>query len=276
MGRWMEVSLMYKAYWGMEFNPFDKEQKGSDYYFGNDFKEVSKRLEHLKNIKGIGVFIGQPGYGKTCAIRNFVECLNKNLYQVIYIQLTTVSVNDFYRDLSLSLGLEPRYRKIDNFKQIQNRISSLYREQRITPVFWIDEAQYLHYSILADLKLLMNFEMDSRNYAIMILSGLPSIVTTLSMRIHEALYQRVVIHYSFQGIMREEIREYIKSRLELCGVNRTILEEAAYEVMSTYSNGSIRKLDNLMHKALMIGCSKNVNSLDNETLMEAISEAELI
>lgn len=273
----MEVRLMYKAYWGMEFNPFDKEQKGSDYYSGNDFKEVSKRLEHLKNIKGIGVFIGQPGYGKTFAIRSFVECLNKNLYQIVYIQLTTVSVNEFYRDLSLSLGLEPRFRKIDNFKQIQTRITSLYREQRITPVFWIDEVQYLHYSVLADLKMLMNFEMDSRNYAIMILSGLPTIVSTLSLKIHEALYQRVVINYSFQGIMKDEVSEYIKSRLELCGVNnRNILEEAAYEVISTYSNGSIRKLDNLMHKALMIGCSKNANTLDNDTLMEAISESELM
>ncbi|MFA9378826.1 MAG: ExeA family protein [Lachnotalea sp.] len=267
---------MYKTYWGMEFNPFDKEQKGSDYYHGTDFDEAGRRLEHLKNVKGIGLFTGHSGYGKTCAIRNFVECLNKNLYQVIYIQLTTVGVNDFYRDLSLSLGLEPCYRKIDNFKQIQNRISTLYREQRVTPLFWIDEVQYLHHSILADLKLLMNFEMDSRNYAIMILSGLPSINSTLSMRIHEALYQRVVIHYSFQGIQQTEIVSYIKSRLELCGVSQTILEEAVYEVIGSYSNGSIRKLDHVMHTALMIGCSKKAQVLDRETIMEAINEAELI
>lgn len=276
MQRWMEAADMYKTYWGMEFNPFDKEQKGSDYYHGYDFEEVSKRLEHLKNVKGIGLFMGSSGVGKTCAIRNFVECLNKNLYQVIYIQLTTVGVNDFYRDLSISLGLDPCYRKIDNFKQIQNRISALYREQRVTPVFWIDEAQYLHHSILSDLKMLMNFEMDSRNYAIMILSGLPSISSTLSMRIHEALNQRIVIHYSFQGIMPTQVREYISSRLELCGVNRSILEEAVYEVIGSYSNGSIRKLDNLVHKALMIGCSKNAKMLDRETIMEAINEAELI
>ena len=267
---------MYKTYWGMEFNPFDKEQKGSDYYRGNDFEEVSKRLEHLKNVKGIGLFIGHSGYGKTCAIRNFVECLNKNLYQVIYIQLTTVGVNDFYRDLSISLGLDPCYRKIDNFKQIQNRISTLYREQRVTPVFWIDEVQYLHHSILADLKILMNFEMDSRNYAIMILSGLPSISSTLSLRIHEALYQRIVIHYTFQGIEQAQVKEYINSRLELCGVTKSILEEAVYEVIGNYSNGSIRKLDNLLHTALMLGCSKKVRTLDRETIMEAIREADLM
>ena len=110
----------------------------------------------------------------------------------------------------------------------------------------------------------------------MILSGLPSISSTLSLRIHEALYQRIVIHYSFQGIMQTQIREYIKSRLELCGVNKSIVEEAAYQAIESYCHGSIRKLDNLIHKALMIGCSKNVELLDTETIMEAISEAELI
>lgn len=267
---------MYKTYWGMEFNPFDKEQKGSDYYQGSDFKEASKRLEHLKNVRGIGLFTGQSGYGKTSAIRNFVECLNKNLYRVIYIQLTTVGVNDFYRDLSFSLGLDPCYRKIDNFKQIQNRIATMYREQRITPVFWIDEAQYLHHSILADLKLIMNFEMDSRNYAIMVLSGLPAITTTLSLRVHESLYQRVVIHYSFQGILAEEVKLYVQSRLALCGVSRNILEEAMYGVLGSYSGGSVRRLDHIMHKALMIGCSKQVELLDKELVMEAISEAEIM
>lgn len=267
---------MYKTYWGMEFNPFDKEQKGSDYYHGNDFEEVNKRLEHLKNIKGIGLFTGESGYGKTCSIRNFIDCLNKNLFQVIYIKLTTVGVNDFYRDLSLSLGMEPRYRKIDNFNQIQKRITMLFREKRITPVLWIDEVQYLHHSILSDLKLLMNFEMDSRNYAIMILSGLPSINSTLSLGIHEALYQRVVINYNFSGIRNSEIQEYINSRLNLCGVTRHIMDESIYESIGSYSNGSIRRLDNLMHKALMIGCSKNIEKLNNETILEAISEIELL
>lgn len=276
MPRWMEAAVMYKAYWGMEFNPFDKEQKGSDYYQGMDFLEATKRLEHLKNVKGIGVFTGQPGCGKTCVVRNFTQCLNKSLYQVIYIQLTTVGINDFYRDLSFSLGLTPCYRKIDNFKQIQERIRTLYREQRITPIFWIDEAQYLHHSILADLKILMNFEMDSRNYAILILSGLPAVTSTLSMRVHEALAQRVVIHYGFSGLTESEVKSYLKSRLELCGVSREIIQEAAYNSMDNYSSGSIRKLDQLMHKALMIGCSKKVDVIDGEIVMEAINEAEFI
>ena len=122
----------------------------------------------------------------------------------------------------------------------------------------------------------MNFEMDSRNYAMMILSGLPAITSTLSMRVHEALYQRIVINYTFSGLTQTEVTSYIQSRLEICGVGRPIMEEAVYEVIGSYSHGSVRKLDHLMHKALMVGCSKHIEILDRETIMEAISEAELI
>ncbi len=267
---------MYRGYWGMEFNPFDKEQKGSDFYQGVDFKETQKRLEHLKNIRGIGVFTGQAGEGKTSAIRYFMESLNKNLYQVIYIQMTTVSVSEFYRDLATSLGLEPKYRKLDNFKQIQERITTLFCDQRVTPVFWIDEAQYLNQHILADLKLLMNFEMDSRNYAILILSGLPAINSTLSMRMHEALHQRIVMNYCFQGLSEEEVKNYLETRLRLCGAKADAFTPTAIIAMSNYSNGAIRKLDNVVHKALMIGCSKEVKTMDNELILEAINESELL
>lgn len=267
---------MYKTYYGMEFNPFDKEQKGSDFYKGYDFNETLKRLEHLKNVKGIGLFTGEPGEGKTSAIRYFTQSLNKNLYQVSYIQLTTVGICEFYRDLSISLGLEPRYRKLENFIQIQERIAILFKDKRVTPVFWIDEAQYLNHSILSDLKLLMNFEMDSRNYAIMILSGLPMIHSTISLKQHEALHQRVSIHYRFHGLSHDETKEYIKSRLILCGVGKELFEPSAMQSMSEYANGSIRKLDNVIHKALMIGCSRECNVIGNEVVMEAISEAELL
>ena len=45
---------MYRAYWGMEFNPFDKEITEKQFYKNNDFKEMEKRLEYLRNVRGIG------------------------------------------------------------------------------------------------------------------------------------------------------------------------------------------------------------------------------
>lgn len=267
---------MYKAYWGMEFNPFDKEIKEAQYYQGEDYKESMKRLEHLKNIRGIGLFTGLPGVGKTYTMRSFLAGLNPNLYRVIYLPMTTITTNEFYKDLASGLGLTPSFRKIDNFRQIQERIKALYKDQKITLVIIIDEAQYLNRAILADLKLLMNFDMDSRNYAILILTGQPVLNNTLSMQIHEALKQRIVIHYNYQGLSGEEVTEYIGSRMKLCGVSQSVIEEGAMDAAYGSCQGSIRKLNNLLHKALMIGCELKSARITTDIIMDAANEVELI
>lgn len=267
---------MYKTYWGMEFNPFEKGIKEAQYFRSEDFTEAAKRLEHLKNIKGIGLLTGLPGTGKTFALKSFVHSLNPNLYKVIYLQLTTITTNEFYKALSVGLGLEAAYRKIDNYRQIQERITALYKEQKVTLLILIDEAQYLHRSILADLKMLMNFEMDSKNYAMLILAGQPVLNSILSMQIHEALKQRIVINYNFQGITAEEVKRYVSDRMELCGVRHPVFEENAMEAASGCCNGSIRKLNNLLHKSLMIGCEQKAEMINTEIIMDASNEIELI
>lgn len=274
--QWTEVRNMYRSYWGMEFNPFDKELLESKFYHGTDYEETMKRLEYLRNIRGIGLFTGLPGTGKTACLRAFASGLNPNLYKVIYLQMTTISTNEFYKDLAMGLGLEPAYRKIDNFRTIQERIRSMYREQKVTLVIIIDEAQYLSRYILADLKLLMNFDMDSRNYAVLILAGQPVLNNTLSMQLHEALRQRIVINYNLCGMTMDEVASYATDRMKLCGVTQEVFEKSALEAAFGCCGGSIRRLNNLLHKALMIGCEQKSSSITTEIIMDASNEIELI
>ena len=267
---------MYKAYWGMEFNPFDKEIQGKQFYQNTDYQEMMKRLEYLRNIRGIGLFTGLPGTGKTACLRAFVDGLNPNLYKTVYLPMTIISASEFYRDLASGLGLEPCYRKIENFRGIQERIRCMYRDQKTTLVILIDEAQYLSRAILADLKLLMNFEMDSRNYAVLVLAGQPTLNNTLSMQIHEALRQRIMISYNMQGLTPEEVAAYAKDRMKLCGVTQEIFESAALEAAYGCCGVSIRRLNTLLHRSLMIGCDEKLSVIGTKTIMDASNEIELV
>ena len=99
-------------------------------------------------------------------IRNWARGLNPSLYKVIYSSLSTLTVMEFYRNLAAQLGMEPSYRKNDNFRIIQEAINRLALEKRQTPVIIMDEANYINPKILNDLKILFNFEMDSRARAV--------------------------------------------------------------------------------------------------------------
>lgn len=52
---------MYNSYYGLTFNPFDKQQlKEKDHFISRDFTEMTNLLNYLKNIRGIGVFTARP------------------------------------------------------------------------------------------------------------------------------------------------------------------------------------------------------------------------
>ena len=98
---------MYKTFYGLEMNPFVKELKTEYCYESKDYNEVKGRLKYLKEIKGIGLFIGSSGLGKTFSIRCFTEKLNKDLYKVIYISPTRkMRVFEFFAQIAGSLNID--------------------------------------------------------------------------------------------------------------------------------------------------------------------------
>lgn len=267
---------MYKSYFGMEFNPFAKDISTKNHFDSNDFKQAMSRLKHLSTIKGIGVFTGSSGMGKTFSMRSFVDSLNPNLYKVVYIPLSTVTVIEFYKSLAYGLDIEVSSRKVELFRDIQNRLKSLVHDKKLTPIIIIDEVQYLKTSVLNDLKLLLNFDMDSKNYAVLILTGQPVFNHTLSKQVHEALKQRVVINYNFNGITKEETEKYISSRFELCGVHNKIFDDSAIEALHACSSGSVRKLNSVIERCLMIAYQKQLQTINTDIVMAAQNETELM
>ena len=148
---------MYSSYYGLTFNPFDKQQlKEKDHFISRDFTEMIGRLDYLKDIRGIGVFTARPGMGKSYALRCFVSSLNPSLYQMNYLCLSTISVADFYKQLCSILGVPDRGGKTTMFRAIQEQIAYLYKEKHQPLLLAIDESQYLNTGILNDIKMLMN------------------------------------------------------------------------------------------------------------------------
>lgn len=170
--------MEYFTRYGLEFNPFLKNSR-EILVDTDERRETLFRLDYLAKTKGFGLLTGGAGRGKTTVIRTWAAGLNPSLYKVIYTSLSTLTANDFYRNLAQEPGAQPSFRKPDNFRTIQEEIARLSLEKRKTPVIIIDEANYINNAILNDLKILFNFEMDSRDRAAVLLAGLPKLNSTL-------------------------------------------------------------------------------------------------
>lgn len=132
---------MYNSQYALAYNPFDKQQlPEKDCFRSKDFREMTARLDHLKDARGSGLFTASPGMGKTYALRCFAKNLNPNLYHMEYICLSTVSVAEFYKQLCFVLGVPAKGNKPGMFKTIQEQIWYLYHEKRQPLFLAIDEA----------------------------------------------------------------------------------------------------------------------------------------
>lgn len=190
---------MFRAFYNISYNPFEKE--ASNIIFeSKDYNNVKNRFDYLMKLRGLGLFTGNPGNGKTYTFKKLIDSYNPNLYKFIYIHSSTLTVNEFYRAICLGLGIDPPHKKVDMFRTIQESIIRLFKERKITPVIIIDEAQFLKSGMFHDLSLLLNFEMDSKNYVTVILLGLSYLSSVLSKNIYEPLRQRIIVNYDFTGL----------------------------------------------------------------------------
>lgn len=264
----------YTARYGLEFNPFLKNSK-EVLVETQEYKEVQFRLNYLLSTRGFGILTGAAGKGKTTSVRNWASSLNPSLYKIIYSSLSTLTVMEFYRSLASELGAVPAHRKMENFQLIQNEICRLVIEKRQTPVIIMDEANYISTAILNDLKILFNFEMDSRDRAVVLLAGLPQLNNTLRLGIHEPLRQRIVMNYNLDGLSKEEGRMYIQKKLNGAGCTQTVFEENAVEAILNAANGTPRMINKLCNASLLIGNSAGLNIITADAVMQAISDCEL-
>lgn len=258
----------------LEFNPFQKNSKEILVETAS-YKETLYRLKTLEQIKGFGLLTGAPGKGKTTILRSWSASLNPSLFQVVYSCLSTLTVQEFYRHLAEELNLQPAFRKSDNFRLIRNEICRLSLDKRKTPVFIIDEANYISNAILNDLKLLFNFEMDSRDRAVVLLAGLPHLNTTLHLGIHEPLRQRIVMNYHLEGLSKEEGRNYIAEKMTGAGCRKPVFEDAAIEAVLNAADGTPRIINKLCNSSMLIGHSNKVDLISSEIVMQAVNDCEL-
>ena len=260
---------MFKQHFGMKSNPFDKEINSNDMYAGNDLKELESRLKYMLETRGIFLLVGEPGSGKTSALRKFTDGLGPSLFKPLYISLTTVTVNDFYSELASLLGEQPKFRKIDMFNQIQSAIATLYFEQRITPVIIADEMHMASTAIFDDIRMLFNFRMDSINPFLLVIAGSPHIRNKLALNMCLPLKQRIGAKYSMKGLSEPETHEYIKSRMEIAGVTREVFTQQAIAQIHSSSNGFPRNINNIVNACFMYCKWKGLDTVDEEVVYQA-------
>lgn len=261
----------FKSFYGLPCMVFSKEVQAGELFRYKAWDELESRLEYMKKYRGLMLICADSGCGKTTALRCFIQSLSPQLFYPIYLPLSTVGLNDFYRQLNAGLCGERKYFKSEIFASIQNLILQFSKSGKI-PLIIFDEAHLFKSENLLELQIITNFKCDSYDPAIFILSAQPHIMDRLSSAYLDSIYQRINLKYYLPPLCLQETKDYIIHQLKLKNRTAPIFNEAAYQTIFNISGGVLRKIGKLVTKTLILGAGKKKESLTEEEVMLAAKE----
>lgn len=263
---------MYRKHFALTRHPFGKELHAEDLFMSTSAKEWEVRLRYLLDLLGIGLLTGEPGGGKTTVTRKVVSALHTGLFRVFYVALSTGNVMDLYKMIAWELGLPTERSRAALHSCIRTEVTRLCHESKVRPLLIVDEAHHLRSEILEELRLLTNYQMDSENRFCLLLIGQSELRRRLSMGVHEALSQRIVVRHHLTGLSRDELPLYLVHLLRLAGCEIPLFEPAAMEAIYQATNGLPRKVNGLAHHALNAAALARAKSVTVEHVQAASAE----
>jgi len=123
--------------------------------------------------------------------------------------------------------------------------------------------------------MIMNHDFDSINCFTLVLAGEPHLNSILAKPIHEALRQRISVHYNFSGLSDFETQQYLFHKFRIAGAAESILGDGTIPAIIGYSKGCPRLLDTLMNEALTLGAQLERPTIDSEIIMAAVNNLAL-
>jgi type II secretory pathway predicted ATPase ExeA len=256
--------------YGLARRPFTKDIDVEDLYPCDVLKGHQARLKAAVEGHSCAVVTGDPGTGKTFLLRALEKDLHPARYKVTYVHNATITRRDFYRQLSMVLGLEPKAHPSALFRQVQTYAEDLADAQKIHPLLVLDDAQLLPMSVLEHLHVLLNFRRDSKAFLSVLLIGLPELRERLARNVLASLSSRLPVRIQVEPFDAAQVGSYLRHRMKVAGCAQEVFSEEAALCIREASGGILRKIDLLAWACLEVGSERKSSIVDGALVQAAV------
>jgi general secretion pathway protein A len=260
----------YLSAYGLTRPPFSKDLPAPEMLQTDQFQEILLGLKAAIEGRTSAVLTGDSGSGKTCLIRALEEDLPQGRYRLHYTANATVNRRDFYRQISLGLGLEPHSSFAALYSNVSQHIQDLATQHKLRVILVCDEAHMLPIQVLEQLHVLMNFEKDSKPWLSIILVGLPDLRETLKRNVLASLVSRIPIRLQVSPLDSDQVKAYVRHRMNAAGCRREVFSDDALLLMAKATGGLMRRIDLLADHCLAIAMKAKANIVDASVVQKGI------
>jgi MSHA biogenesis protein MshM len=235
---------------GFRKTPFTRELSVAEHFALPHQAEATEALAQAVSQRMSAVLIAPAGTGKTVALRSLVAALPEARYQLRYVKVTGLSKRDLCKEIAACCGLSTAGIFPSLVRKLQDAFQHTSGTDGLRPVILLDEAHDLRPESLAMLRLLTNFDMDSRLVLSVVLAGQPPLRTMLGRPEQQAIAHRLAHYATLRLLSRDETHAYVAHRSAVAGAHTAPFDPDAQEAIFELSRGNLRAIDRLALKAI--------------------------
>jgi type II secretory pathway predicted ATPase ExeA len=233
-------------------DPFANEPLSSYYFASVEHANAERRLlRGVSQRKGLLLFTGPAGTGKTMVTRRLLDSLEEEMFEVCMLVPVPGAADPGWvlSRFAQQLGVEnPATERAALLAQIYERLAIVREEGRHTLLILDESHLLIETGALPDLRGLLNLEYEDRSLLSMLVVGLPGLDEEISAE--PALAGRVDIRVRLAPLDERAAQHYLAHRIRSVEGNPAILEAEAVAALVKLSEGIPRRLNTLADNAL--------------------------
>jgi type II secretory pathway predicted ATPase ExeA len=257
-----------QALFGLKWNPFLPDAPLEGLLAGAAIEHFAWRIEQMGAEGGFALVTGDPGIGKSVALRFVVARLSSvRDLQVGVLARPHSHVADFYRELGELFGvtLSPHNRWAGS-RVLRERWRQHTQSTLCRPLLIIDEAQEMHPRTLNELRFLCSADLDARRLLTIVLAGDRRLTDSFRSPELLPLGSRIRVRLNLEAASAEDLASSLRHALEAAG-NPELMTPALIDTLVAHAAGNRRLLMNLAAELLAAAVRDKLSRLDEQLFL---------
>lgn len=260
------------ALFGLKWNPFAADVPVDALWRSPKIEHFCWRMESLVREGGFALITGDPGTGKSVALRTLAHHLAA-LPDVITGVLTRPQsgLADFYREMGHLFGvaLAP-HNRWGGFKILRDTWLTHVEATRCRPVLLVDEAQEMPAGVLAELRILASTDFDSRSILTVVLCGDGRLTDQFRSEQLLPIASRIRARLTLDYLQPKELLDWLGHVLAAAGQPQLITPEVK-TTLAEHAAGNLRVLATMANDLLALAARREIPQIDQKLYFELFS-----
>jgi type II secretory pathway predicted ATPase ExeA len=263
------VAKKLLSLYGLKYDPFVDGAPTEALYRTGRIEEFVWRIRHQAGDGGFALVSGEPGVGKSAALRILAAELS-TMRDVTVGVLTRpqASVADFYRELGhlFAVPLAPHNRWA-GAKSLREKWLAHIDHAGVRPVLILDEAQEARANVLNELRLLAAAELDAASILTVVLAGDERFTERLRTPELRPLDSRIRARLRLESASHEDLRACLHHLMAEAGAPKLMTNELVVTLVE-HAGGNYRALTTMAYQLLAAAGRREKEKLDQGLFLE--------